>query len=153
METNAADSLVEGITAPAIPQPPGVESAGWITAPQPRRPAVEFMTTASYLDMVRLKIESRKRYPETAKAGSIEGRVTIRFILGHRRQRAGCGRCQRRPLQCLEYCRIGCSQKCGTFSTAARQSVPGGPVPETDHCLRTDMKGLLEGIAKNGFNF
>jgi protein TonB len=81
METNVADSLVEGIAAPAIPQTPGVESAGWIPAPQPREPAVEFMTTASYLDMVRLKIESRKRYPETAKAGSIEGRVTIRFIL------------------------------------------------------------------------
>ena len=39
------------------------------------------MTASSYLDMLRMKIESRKRYPETAKARSIEGRVTIRFVL------------------------------------------------------------------------
>ena len=81
VETKVADSLVEGIAVPVIPHTPGVESAGWIPAPQTRAAVDETMTTASYLEMVRLKIESRKRYPETAKAGSIEGRVTIRFIL------------------------------------------------------------------------
>ncbi|BBO71166.1 hypothetical protein DSCA_50960 [Desulfosarcina alkanivorans] len=81
VENRFPDSLVEGIAAPAIPRAPGVESAGWIPAPQSHAAAEEYMTKASYLDMVRLKIESRKRYPETARTGSIEGRVTIRFIL------------------------------------------------------------------------
>jgi protein TonB len=81
MEKNLPDSLVEGISAPDVPQTPGVDSSDWVPGPQANEAAGEFITTASYLDMVRLKIESRKRYPETAKARSIEGRVTIRFVL------------------------------------------------------------------------
>jgi periplasmic protein TonB len=81
MEKNLPDSLVEGISAPDVPQTPGVDSSDWVPGLQANEAAGEFMTTASYLDMVRLKIESRKRYPETAKARSIEGRVTIRFVL------------------------------------------------------------------------
>ena len=82
MEKNLPDSLVEGISAPDVPQTPGVDASDWVPGPQAHEAAGEFMTAASYLDMVRLKIESRKRYPEAAKARSIEGRVTIRFVLG-----------------------------------------------------------------------
>ena len=81
VENNLPDSLMEGISAPDVPQTPGVDSADWVPGPQTQEAADEFMTASSYLDMVRLKIESRKRYPETARARSIEGRVTIRFIL------------------------------------------------------------------------
>ncbi|BBO82389.1 hypothetical protein DSCO28_29550 [Desulfosarcina ovata subsp. sediminis] len=81
VESNLPDSLMEGISAPDVPQTPGVESAAWVPGPHAQTVGGEYMTTSSYLDMVRLKIESRKRYPETAKARSIEGRVTIRFIL------------------------------------------------------------------------
>ena len=81
MEKNLPDSLVEGLSAPDVPRTPSVDSSDWVPGPQTNEAAGEFMTAASYLDMVRLKIESRKRYPETAKARSIEGRVTIRFVL------------------------------------------------------------------------
>jgi protein TonB len=81
MEKSLPDSLMEGISAPDVPQTPGVDASDWVPGPQSHEVAGEFMTASSYLDMVRLKIESRKRYPETAKARSIEGRVTIRFVL------------------------------------------------------------------------
>ena len=82
MDKNLPDSLVEGISMPDIPQTPGVDTSNWVPGPQSDEAVGEFMTAASYLDMVRLKIESRKRYPQVAKAKNIEGRVTIRFVLG-----------------------------------------------------------------------
>jgi len=81
VESNLPDTLVEGISAPDIPRTPGADAADWVPGPQTQEIAGEFMSAASYLDMVRLKIESRKRYPESAKARNIEGRVTIRFVL------------------------------------------------------------------------
>lgn len=81
VDSNLPDALVEAISAPDVPQMPRVDSSDWVPGPQDQQTADEFITATSYLDMVRLKIESRKRYPETAKARSIEGRVTIRFIL------------------------------------------------------------------------
>ena len=81
VEKNLPDTIVEGIRAPDVPRTPGVDSADWVPGPQTKESFGEFMTTASYLDMVKLKIESRKRYPETAKARHIEGRVKVRFIL------------------------------------------------------------------------
>ncbi len=81
VESNLPDSLMEGISAPDMPRTPGVDSTDWVPGPQVQETAAEFMTASSYLDMLRMKIESRKRYPETAKARSIEGRVTIRFVL------------------------------------------------------------------------
>ncbi|WP_319407676.1 energy transducer TonB [uncultured Desulfosarcina sp.] len=81
VESNLPDSLMEEISAPDMPQTPGVDSTDWVPGPQAQETTGEFMTASSYLDMVRLKIESRKRYPDSAKSRSIEGRVTIRFIL------------------------------------------------------------------------
>lgn len=81
MENDLPEKLMEGISTPYIPQTPGVESAAWVPGPQALETVDEYMTTASYLDMVKLKIESRKRYPDTAKARRVEGRVTVRFVL------------------------------------------------------------------------
>ncbi|MCB2146299.1 MAG: energy transducer TonB [Deltaproteobacteria bacterium] len=81
VESNLPDSLMQGISAPDVPRAPGVDSADWVPGPQVQETTDEFMTPSSYLDMVRMKIESRKRYPETARARSIEGRVTVRFTL------------------------------------------------------------------------
>lgn len=41
--------------------------------------AAEFMTKQDYMEMVRLRIESRKKYPPSARSGHIEGRVKVRF--------------------------------------------------------------------------
>jgi periplasmic protein TonB len=81
LEENLPDTLVEGIDAPDVPRAPGVDSADWVPGPQAREATAEFMTPTSYLDMVKLKIESRKRYPEAAKDRHIEGRVKVHFIL------------------------------------------------------------------------
>lgn len=81
MESDLPDTLMEGIGMPDIPRVPAVDAGNWAADAPVHEPVGEFMTPGSYLDMVRLKIESRKRYPESAKARSIEGRVTIHFIL------------------------------------------------------------------------
>jgi periplasmic protein TonB len=75
------DSLMEDIAAPDVPQAPAVDSADWAPVQQASEAAGEFMTPADYLDMLRLKIESRKRYPQSARTRGIEGRVTVHFVL------------------------------------------------------------------------
>lgn len=44
-------------------------------------PIVEYAMPDSYLEMVRLKIERHKKYPDTAKIRQIEGNVTVRFTI------------------------------------------------------------------------
>ena len=81
MEKTLPDSIVEGLSMPDIPQAPGVDAADWVPGQQAQEAVGEFMTAASYLDMVKLKIESRKRYPQSARTRRIEGRVKVSFIL------------------------------------------------------------------------
>lgn len=40
-----------------------------------------FFSRKDYFDMVRMKIESAKKYPEPARGRMIEGRVTVRFTI------------------------------------------------------------------------
>lgn len=81
-QSDLPDSLVEKISAPDLPQTPAVDSTAWVPGAQVREAADEFVSADGYLDMVRLRIEGCKRYPEAAKARNIEGQVTIRFLLG-----------------------------------------------------------------------
>ena len=81
MEKALPDSIVEGLSMPDIPQAPGVDAADWVPGQTAQEAVGEFMTAASYLDMVKLKIESRKRYPQSARTRRIEGRVKVSFIL------------------------------------------------------------------------
>jgi periplasmic protein TonB len=41
----------------------------------------EFTTNNDYFDMVRIKIDSRKKYPESAKSKHIEGKVKVGFVI------------------------------------------------------------------------
>jgi periplasmic protein TonB len=77
----APSPLGERIGVPAIPRPPAVAASDWVPKFQAEAAPTEFMTADSYLEMVKLRIESRKRYPRAAKNARIEGRVAIRFIL------------------------------------------------------------------------
>lgn len=43
--------------------------------------AADFSTPQTYLDMVKIKIERYKAYPESARSRHIEGTATLRFIL------------------------------------------------------------------------
>jgi protein TonB len=72
-EKNLSDSLVEGISTPDIAAASGLNIADW--SPE------GLETSSSYLEMVRLKIEQHKSYPDTAKVRQIEGSVTIRFVI------------------------------------------------------------------------
>jgi len=81
VEHTLAGTVVEDLGVPDIPRPPEVDAPDWGPLLREPEPVARYMTAASYLEMVRLRIESRKRYPETAKANGIEGRVKIHFIL------------------------------------------------------------------------
>ena len=77
VEKDLPDSLVEGIGIPDIPDTPGLNVANW----NPGELTDSGDPEATYLEMVRLKIERHKKYPETAKARQIEGFVTVRFVI------------------------------------------------------------------------
>lgn len=75
-EKDLPDSLMEGISVPDIPTTAGMQIADW----NPDGSG-DYVTSQSYLEMVRFRIERYKRYPQIARARNIEGRVTIRFVI------------------------------------------------------------------------
>lgn len=75
------DSLMEGITLPEVPGTPEWAFARWEPV-HVEDTASDFDSANGYLEMVRLKIEKHKTYPERAKSRQIEGAVKIRFIIG-----------------------------------------------------------------------
>ena len=80
VDTIAPDSLMETLAPPRVPEISAPSLAGWhMAAPVD---ASRFGTVRDYLDMVRLRIESQKKYPVNARARQIEGRVTVRFTIG-----------------------------------------------------------------------
>ena len=67
LEKDLPDSLVESISMPDIPDNSTDTS--------------DYVTSNDYFKIVRLRIESHKRYPGTAKTRQIEGQVTVRFVI------------------------------------------------------------------------
>ena len=80
-EKNLPDGLVEGIAMPDIPNTPGLAIADWTPGSLIDDAGGDFATAQNYLEMVRLKIERHKKYPDLARVRNIEGRVTIRFVI------------------------------------------------------------------------
>ena len=78
-EKNLPDSLMESIGMPDTPTTPGLNIADW--NPGELVASGDYMTAHSYLDMVRLKIERHKKYPDIARVKNIEGRVVVRFVI------------------------------------------------------------------------
>lgn len=76
VEDNLPDSLVEGIAMPDI----SAVSSPQIADLSPDGSG-DYVATNSYLEMVRLRIERYKKYPNVARTRNIEGRVTIRFTI------------------------------------------------------------------------
>ncbi len=64
---NLPDSLVESISMPDVPDNP-VD-------------IIDGVTSNDYFEMVRLRIESHKKYPGAARFRQIEGRTTVRFVI------------------------------------------------------------------------
>lgn len=79
VEKNLPDTLVEGVTMPDIPATTGLNIADWTPGEQAEEAGG--YSSITYLEMVRLKIERHKKYPDAARARHIEGRVTIRFVI------------------------------------------------------------------------
>jgi protein TonB len=80
IERELPDSLVERITMPDIPNFPGLNITEWFP-PEELVAEGDYASPNSYLEMVRLRIEKRKGYPDTARTRQIEGSVTIRFVI------------------------------------------------------------------------
>lgn len=79
-ERDLPHSLVEPISMPDIPTIPRLDISHW--SPGDLDVASdEYTSSNSYLEMVRLKIERYKRYPDTARIRQKEGRVIIRFVI------------------------------------------------------------------------
>ncbi len=76
VKNSPANALMENISAPDIPDSPGPNISDWDPGG-----SEEFVTSNDYFDMVRLKIESCKKYPEAARSRHMEGRVKILFVI------------------------------------------------------------------------
>jgi len=77
VDADVPDSITEEISAPDTS---GVSAdvANW----QPDAGGAErYMSRKDYFDMLRLKIESSKEYPESARRKQIQGRVVVGFTL------------------------------------------------------------------------
>jgi len=74
-----SEPVVEEGSRPHIPDVEGVKIAKWNADPQLANAA--FLSTDHYLEMVRIRIENHKDYPEIARRRRIEGRTTIRFTI------------------------------------------------------------------------
>ena len=79
VEKDLPDSLVEGISLPDIPDVSSPDISEW--SPDQLAASGDYTTADSYLDMVRLRIERHKRYPENARIRQIEGSVKVRFVI------------------------------------------------------------------------
>lgn len=79
VDKNLPDSLVESVSMPDIPNNSGLKIAQWHSGHQIG--TCDYITSNDYFEMVRLRIESHKKYPSVAKTRGIEGRATIRFVI------------------------------------------------------------------------
>jgi protein TonB len=79
-ERDLPDSLVERINQPDIPVIPNLYISDWTPAKLDVA-SDDYATPSSYLEMVKLKIEKNKKYPDTARIRHIEGSVIIRFVI------------------------------------------------------------------------
>jgi protein TonB len=75
LECPSASRIAESIGVPQIPGVAG-DAGRWQTLS-----AGDYMSRGDYFDMVRMKIESRKKYPDAARRRQIEGRVEVEFTL------------------------------------------------------------------------
>lgn len=81
VRTELPDSLVERVGVPDIPEAPGVAPLEWEAEAPADAGEGGFGSSRDYLDLVRLKIESMKKYPDNAKDRNQEGKVTVRFVI------------------------------------------------------------------------
>ena len=79
-ERNLPDSLVERISMPDIANYQSLNITEW-SPPEALVAESDYVTSNSYMEIIRLMIEKHKRYPDKARIRQIEGSVTIRFLI------------------------------------------------------------------------
>jgi protein TonB len=80
VDKDLPDSLIEALSLPDAPSTPGLDIANW-RAGDLAEASADYESSNSYLEMVKLRIERHKSYPETARNKHMEGEVTITFII------------------------------------------------------------------------
>lgn len=81
LQTRPDNTPVGNITTPELPDMSGVSGLKIGAWTPPVAPVAEYMTRQDYMEMVKLKIESRKKYPESARSSRREGKVKVRFTI------------------------------------------------------------------------
>lgn len=81
VKEDVPDSIAENIAVPQIPAVSNPSIEDWAPPEIVRNPEGEYVNPNAYFEMVKLKIEAQKRYPERARKDQIEGRVTVRFTI------------------------------------------------------------------------
>ena len=79
VDKNLSSGAVESIGASEILKGAGLDLAGW--DPGAMQGLKEIVTKKDYYDLIQLRIESNKQYPQMAKAQRIEGRTTVSFTI------------------------------------------------------------------------
>ena len=76
-ERHLPDTLVEPISRSENPNVRGLSISDW----QPGELMSDYETSDNYMEMIRLRIERFKKYPQLAKARHVEGMATLRFTI------------------------------------------------------------------------
>lgn len=75
-----SSGVTESISVSDLLNDSGLDLAGW--NPRSMKGLKEILSQKDYYDIVRLRIESHKEYPQMAKMKRIEGRTTVEFVIG-----------------------------------------------------------------------
>jgi protein TonB len=78
VKVDSPNSIGESIAGVAVS---GLNETGLAQWNPKLEPFVEYDTVGSYLEMVKLRIEREKKYPESAMSRQLEGHITIQFII------------------------------------------------------------------------
>ena len=76
VDTRFTNTLMEDIGTPDITDTVGLRMADWNPTGE-----ISYATSNDYYEMVRLRIESCKRYPDAARKSHMEGRTKVRFVI------------------------------------------------------------------------
>jgi protein TonB len=76
-------TMMEAIPAAERPQPARIEALAWNPAERSGLTGISgaFGNREDYFSMIRMKIESRKRYPPEARRRQLEGKALVRFTI------------------------------------------------------------------------
>jgi protein TonB len=69
------------VAAPPAPTLPALRVASWQPPPAVPAESAAFGSQRDYFELVRMRVEHNKRYPDLARKRQLEGRVGVRFVI------------------------------------------------------------------------